>query len=89
MDKIKENKSSFISFGSFKNISLQEFIIHLRELKKDPQWIYDNLSADLYYFGKSLNEKYRLLHWSYTIFMIGIGISTILFVFIFSDAITP
>jgi len=89
MNKLKENKTSFFYSKNFKNISLHDFVIHMQELNKDPQWIYSNLSSDLYYFGKSLNEKNRLLHWSYTIFMIGLGISTILFVFIFSDSITP
>jgi hypothetical protein len=89
INKIRENKTSLISSMNFRNLNLNDFVIHMRELKKDPQWIYDNLSTELYYFVIALNEKYRLLHWSYTIFMIGIGISTILFVFIFSDAITP
>jgi len=86
-NKIKENKTSPLFFGNFINISLHDFVMHMRELKYDPQWLYDSMSADIYFFGKTLNEKYRLLHWSYTIFMIGLIVSTILFIFIFSYTI--
>ncbi|MBR9998356.1 MAG: hypothetical protein KFF73_05260, partial [Cyclobacteriaceae bacterium] len=89
MENIKENRTSFLNLENLMSISLQDFVLHMRELKNDHQWIYDNLSADLYLLGRNLNDKNRLLHWSYTIFMIGLGISTLLFVFIFSDAITP
>lgn len=89
MERMNGNLPPFSSFRNSMNMTLHDFVTHMRELKNDPQSIYDNLSADLYHLGKILNERYRLLHWAYTIFMIGIAISTILFVFIFADAITP
>jgi hypothetical protein len=88
-DRMDGDHPPFSSFANFMNTTFNDFMIRMRELNKDPRTIYDDLSADLYHLGKILNERYRLLHWSYTIFMIGIGISTLLFVFIFADAITP
>lgn len=89
LENMKENRTSFLNLENLLSISLQDFVLHMRELKNNHQWIFDNMSADLYLLGRNLNDKNRLLHWSYTIFMIGLGVSTLLFVFIFSDAITP
>jgi len=88
-DRVSSRQPAFSSFSDFMNTTFHDFMIQMRELNKDPQSVYDNLSANLYKLSKNLNERYRLLHWSYTIFMIGVGISTLLFVFIFADAITP
>ena len=89
LERMEGNQPAFFGFADFMNTSFHDFMIQMRELNKDPQSVYDNLSANLYKLSKNLNERFRLLHWSYTIFMIGIGISTLLFVFIFADAITP
>jgi len=40
--------------------------------------MYGNMTRDLYYLGKVLDKKYRLLTMSYNIFMVGFA-TTVLF----------
>ena len=43
----------------------------------------ESLMKDLYFLGKVLDKKYRLLRIAYTIFMIGIVLTVIAFVIAF------
>ncbi|MFT6838085.1 MAG: hypothetical protein ACJAZR_001615, partial [Sediminicola sp.] len=51
----------------------------INELIKDKEYIYSSLTKDLYFLGLVLNRKYKLLRWTYTIFMIGMVVSVIAF----------
>ena len=53
------------------------------EIIKDKDYVYEALTKDLYYLGIVLNRKYKILRWTYTIFMTGIIISVISFVIAF------
>ena len=44
----------------------------LNDLKYHKEELYDNMSVDIYYLGVVLVKKYRLLSWSYNIFMSGL-----------------
>ena len=50
-------------------------ILHLQN--KD--YIYSSLTKDLYFLGIVLERKYRILRWTYTIFMTGMVLSVIVF----------
>ena len=52
---------------------------------KDKDYIYKALTKDLYFLGKVLERKYRLLRITYTVFMIGIIISLISFAIAVKD----
>lgn len=83
MQKVRRNKSSLIYFGNFLQVPLQDFIDHLSNLKKSQQRLYDSMSTDLYYLGMVLDKKYRLLTWSYNIFMCALALSVVAFTIIF------
>jgi hypothetical protein len=51
----------------------------MRELIKDKEYVYDSLTKDLYYLGRVLDRKYRLLRWTYSIFLLGMIFSVISF----------
>ena len=55
----------------------------INEILKDKDYVYEALTKDLYYLGIVLNRKYKILRWTYTIFMTGIIISVISFVIAF------
>lgn len=78
-DDIAQHKVSLLFFGNFLKLHKQRFVEHLRELKKDQNLLYDDLSRDLYNLGNVLDKKYRLLTISYRVFVGGLVVSFLLF----------
>ncbi len=66
-------------FGNFHKMELKEFEWAIQEMLKDKNYVYNSLTKDLYFLGKVLERKYRLLRITYTVFMIGIIVSLIAF----------
>ena len=66
-------------FGNFHKMKLEEFEWAISELLKDKDYVYNSLTKDLYFLGKVLERKYRILRITYSIFMTGIIISVIAF----------
>ena len=66
-------------FGNFHKMELKEYEWAVEELLKDKHYVYNSLTKDLYFLGKVLERKYRILRVTYTIFMIGIIISVFAF----------
>ncbi|GEQ87221.1 hypothetical protein ULMS_27290 [Patiriisocius marinistellae] len=74
------NKSVNLAFfGNFHKMELSQFEWAMEELLKDREYIYSSLTKDLYFLGKVLDRKYRILRTTYTIFVIGTIISIISF----------
>lgn len=78
-DDIRNRKVNLLFFGNFHKMKLEDFQWAMREMIKDQQYVYDSLTMDLYYLGLVLNRKYRLLRWTYTIFIIGMILSVVAF----------
>lgn len=75
-----ENQNVNLSFfGNFHKMELDEFEWAITEMVKDKDYIYKALTKDLYFLGKVLERKYRLLRITYTVFMVGIIVSLISF----------
>lgn len=75
-----ENKSVNLTFfGNFHKMELSQFQWAIDELLKDRNYVYSSLTKDLYFLGKVLDRKYRILRLTYTIFVIGTIISIIAF----------
>ncbi|MEP2770696.1 MAG: Pycsar system effector family protein [Fulvivirga sp.] len=83
IEKVKEDEMSLLYFGNFLGIPKQQFVNYLNKLKADQERLYNSMSVDLYNLGGVLKEKYRLLTVSYNIFMTGLTLTVIAFVFIF------
>ena len=57
----------------------------VKEMMKDSNYLYSSMIRDQYSLGKVIGKKYRLLRVAYTVFMIGIILSVILFsIFMFA-----
>jgi len=76
---VENKKVNLLFFGNFHKMSLSEYEWAIQELVKDKDYIYSSLTKDLYFLGLVLNRKYKILRWTYTIFMIGIIISVLAF----------
>ncbi|MDO9037173.1 MAG: DUF5706 domain-containing protein, partial [Lutibacter sp.] len=55
----------------------------LHKVMESREFLYDSLIKDLYHLGLVLNKKYKWLRITYTVFMTGIILSVISFVFAF------
>ena len=69
-------------FGNFAQLQLREFVDRIKELKNQKEELYDSMSVDIYHLGAVLVKKYKLLTWSYNIFMGGLILCAVAFVII-------
>jgi len=76
---VENKKVNLLFFGNFHKMKLQDYEWAIQELITDQDYVYSSLTKDLYFLGLVLNKKYKLLRWTYTIFMIGMVLSVIAF----------
>ena len=82
-EDIKNKKVNLLFFGNFYKMKLEDFQNNMLDIMDDRDYLYKSLMKDLYFLGVVLEKKYRLLRIAYNIFMIGIVISVITFIFAF------
>ncbi|WP_323787049.1 Pycsar system effector family protein [Psychroserpens sp.] len=78
-EDVKNQKVNLSFFGNFHKMKLEEFEWAIQEMVNDKDYIYKALTKDLYFLGKVLERKYRILRITYTVFMVGIIVSLIAF----------
>ena len=83
-EDVKNKDVNLTFFGNFHRMELSKYQWAIDELLKDRDYVYSSLTKDLYFLGKVLDRKYRILRWTYTIFVVGIIISIISFAISFS-----
>jgi len=82
--EIEEKKVNLLFFGNFHKMPLDEYKSAMADLMNDKEYIYDTMIKDLYFLGKVLHKKYKILRITYTVFMIGIITSAISFMIAFN-----
>ncbi len=60
-----------VFFGNFIHLTLEQFEAATDNMLRDGRLLFGNMTRDLYYLGLVLDRKYRLLTYSYTVFMMG------------------
>ncbi len=78
-EDVNQKKVNLLFFGNFHKMSLRDYEWAIQELIKDKEYLYASLTKDLYFLGMVLDRKYKLLRWTYAIFMIGMILSVIAF----------
>ena len=73
---------NLLFFGQFTKLSLQHFQEGMRELMRQKDMLYTNMVTDVYYLGEVLDRKYKLLRVSYSIFMVGLILTTLSFLIV-------
>jgi len=76
---VENKKVNLLFFGNFHKMSLDEFQWAMNEMIADKDYIYSSMTKDLYFLGLVLQRKYKILRWTYNIFMTGIIVSVIAF----------
>ncbi|MCT2561395.1 Pycsar system effector family protein [Chryseobacterium herbae] len=80
---ISDRKVNLLFFGNFQQMMFNDYHDAMKDLIKDRDYIYDSMVKDLYFLGKVLDRKYKLLSVTYQIFMAGIIISVLSFAYAF------
>ena len=78
-EDVKNKDVNLTFFGNFHKMKLEDFEWAINELLQDKNYVYKSLTKDLYFLGKVLDRKYRILRVTYTIFMTGMIISVTAF----------
>ncbi len=76
---VENKKVNLLFFGNFHKMELNDFEWAMNELMNDKDYLYSSMTKDLYFLGKVLDRKYKILRVTYTIFIIGIILSVIAF----------
>lgn len=79
-DKLKVQKN-IAFFGNFSQMSLNDYEEAMDTVLRNDELIYGNMTRDLYFLGKTLDKKYKLLRYSYHVFLVGFLVSILLFAF--------
>ncbi len=66
-----QQPASPVFFGNFIHLSLDQYEAAVDEMLRDGRLLFGNMARDLYFLGHVLDKKYKLLTYSYTIFMMG------------------
>jgi len=78
-EDIHNQKVNLLFFGNFYNMKMEEYEWAVKEMMDDQNYLYSSMIRDQYSLGKVISQKYRLLRIAYTIFMVGLILSSILF----------
>ncbi len=76
----RKTKSNMLFFGDSAKLSLDEYLAETRNLLGDKGTIIDQMSISLYYQGKILDRKYRLIRRAYEVFVLALAVGILIFV---------
>lgn len=88
-EMVLKNEAEILFFGNFVNMSIAEFQDTMNELLANRNLLYDNMTRNLYFMGKVLEKKYRLLKYSYTIFFMTLAMAVVFFIGMFIGLAGP
>jgi predicted metal-dependent HD superfamily phosphohydrolase len=78
-EDIHNKKVNLLFFGNFYNMEMDDYEWAVKEMMADQDYLYSSMIRDQYSLGKVISQKYKLLRTAYTIFMIGLILSSVLF----------
>lgn len=81
-EDIQNKRTNLLFFGNFHNMRLADYEWGMKEMMKDYDYLYGSMIKDIYFLGKVLARKYKLLRLSYTVFMFGFVASVITFIIV-------
>lgn len=74
--KVQPGKANIMFFGSYTNVTKDEFVEQCVRTLADPEASMRAMAADIYDHGKLLkSDKFSWLYWSYTAFLWGMWIT--------------
>jgi len=78
-ENIQRKETNLMFFGNFYRSSLEEYTWAMKQMMNDKDYLYDTLVKDIYYLGKVLGRKYKLIRLAYNVFMVGLIVAVVSF----------
>lgn len=85
-EDILNKKVNLLFFGNFYKVPYQDYEDEINKMMKDNDYLYNSLTKDLHYLGIILDRKYKLLRITYNVFMVGIVISVLTFLYAYQHS---
>jgi Family of unknown function (DUF5706) len=82
-EDVNNKKVDLLFFGNFFKMPLVDFEYGMKQMMDDSDFLYDNLIRDIYAQGQILGRKFRLLRFSYNIFMYGTASTVVAYIISF------
>jgi hypothetical protein len=73
-------KSSLMFFGESSRYTMDDYLEETKKMLEAKDTIQDHMSISLYYQGKVLDRKYKLIRKAYEVFVLGLAIGIIFFI---------
>ncbi|NNE70265.1 MAG: hypothetical protein HKN29_07855 [Rhodothermales bacterium] len=83
LDDVRANRANILFFGHFVNLSKEDYLTGMMEILQRPDVLYSQMTRDIYGLGSVLMRKFELLRVAYTVFMIGLTIGILTFIFVY------
>ncbi len=82
-EALKAKEVNLAFFGNFHKMKLDEYEKGVKYMQDDTEEIYKVLTKDLYFLGKVLDKKFRLLNITYGVLIIGVVVSVTAYIWAF------
>jgi hypothetical protein len=79
VDDVRTGRANPLFFGNFGRLSEEDFVGAMREMFENSERTYLNMTRHIHGMGHVLLRKFKLLRISYTVFLIGLLVSCMLF----------
>jgi hypothetical protein len=91
LEDLEHSEGNILFFGSFANMSEDEFTAGMVDLIQDRTVLYETMIRNIYGLGSVLKKKFRLLQVAYTSFMMALilGVSSFIGVFVWILKVAP
>ncbi len=66
-----DRRSNLVFFGNYIQLDVASYLSDMKTLFQDEEALFQAMNRDMYYLGKVLDRKYRLLHLGYNLFLFG------------------
>lgn len=81
---IRAKKGNLLFFGNYHKMSFREYEWGMLQMLNDSNFLYGSMIKDQYFLGVQLSKKYRHIRTALLIFLLGICISFVLFIWVVS-----
>ena len=78
VDDFKKDRANLLVFEEFSVLTEQEHLKAMMGLMHNNTRIYKNMTRQIYMLGNMANSKFRMLSVSYTAFLVGLTVSTVM-----------
>lgn len=73
-------KSSLLFFGESAKYKMEDYLEETKKMLEDKGSIQDHMSISLYYQGKVMDRKYKLIRKAYEVFVLGLAFGILIFI---------